>query len=221
MPEGGAPEGEGQAPEGEGQAPEGGAPEGEGQAPEGEDGPGAGMPEEQSGPNTVVYNVTDTELKGAIYNGIGWNANALSQGNVKQTLLEVSLNGAAALEGPIASTSCIHATYEGQKYLKDNGITAFDKDADAESFAAEYQSTLFTISEYFNIGQVANLVRSNGLNDISVTVADNAVWTVTDTSLIKSLKISGDAQVVVMDGVSLTVDGKSYEAGTYTASDFQ
>lgn len=212
MPGGDMPEGE--APEGEGAAPEGGAPEGEG-------GPDGGMPQEQSGPNTAVYNVTDSDLTGAIYNGIGWNANALSQGKIKQTLLEVNLNGTATLAGPIASTSCIHASCEGQKYLKDNGITAFDKDEDAESFAADYQSTMFEISAYFNIGQVANLVRSNGLNDISVTVSDSAVWTVTDTSLIKSLKISGDAQVVVREGVSLTVDGKSYEAGTYTAADFQ
>lgn len=245
--EGQMPEGEGGAPgaEGSGMPGEEGAPgaedapangengaadsaEGEPQdggneeegMPGGAGGPG-GMPQEQSGPNTAVYNVSDTELVGAIYNGIGWNANELSQGKVKQTLLEVNLSGTASLTGPIASTSCIHATYEGQKYLKDNGITAFDRDEDAESFAAEYQSTLFQISEYFQIGQVANLVRSNGLNDISVTVSDSAVWTVADTSLIKSLTVSGDAKVVVQDGAVLTVDGKDYAAGTYTAEDFK
>lgn len=179
------------------------------------------MPQEDPGPNTTVYHVTDTDLAGAIYNGIGWNANALSQGKVKQMLLEVNLDGAATLAGPIASTSCIHASYEGQKYLKDNGITAFDDEAEAATFAAEYQAVQFAISQYFNIGQVANLVRSNGLNDISVSLADTAVWTVTDTSLIKSLTIQGDAKVIVEEGVTLTVDGKAYEAGTYTAADFQ
>lgn len=204
-------------------APEGGMPGGDapgGNMPGG-DMPGGGMPQEQSGPNTTVYNVKDTDLVGAIYNGIGWNANALSQGNVKQMLLEVNLSGAATLTGSIASTSCIHATYEGQKYLKDNQITAFDNDADAARFAASYQSTLFQISEYFNICQVANMVRSNGLNDISVTVADNAVWTVTDTSLIQSLTVSQDAQVVVQEGATLRVKDAVYEAGTYTAADFQ
>ncbi len=218
MPGGDMPEGEapgGDMPQGE--APAGGMPEGEG-------GPGGDMgemPQEESGPNTTVYNVMDTELTGAIYNGIGWNANELSQGKVKQMLLEVNLSGKASLTGPIASTSCIHATYEGQKYLKDNKITAFDDDEAAAAFAADYQATEFAISAYFNIGQVANLVRSNGLNDISVSLADTAVWTVTDTSLIQSLSISGNAQVVVEEGVTLTVDGRVYEAGIYTAADFR
>ncbi len=212
---------------GMGGAPDGGMPEGEapgGDMPEGEGGPGGDMgemPKEESGPNTTVYNVIDTELTGAIYNGIGWNANELSQGKVKQMLLEVNLSGKAALTGPIASTSCIHATYEGQKYLKDNKITAFDDEEEAAAFAADYQATGFAISAYFNIGQVANLVRSNGLNDISVSLADTAVWTVTDTSLIQSLSISGNAQVVVEEGVTLTVDGRVYEAGIYTAADFR
>lgn len=208
-------------PDAAGEGGMGGAPGGD--MPEGEGGPGGDMgemPQEESGPNTTVYNVMDTELTGAIYNGIGWNANELSQGKVKQMLLEVNLRGKAALTGPIASTSCIHATYEGQKYLKDNKITAFDDEA-AAAFAADYQATGFAISAYFNIGQVANLVRSNGLNDISVSLADTAVWTVTDTSLIQSLSISGNAQVVVEEGVTLTVDGKAYEAGIYTAADFQ
>lgn len=208
MPGGGAPAGD---------APAGDAPAGDAAA---EGGPG-GMPQEDPGPNTTVYEVVDTDLTGAIYNGIGWNANALSQGKVKQMMLEVKLGGDATLAGPIASTSCIHATYEGQKYLKDNKITAFDKEADAEKFAADYQAKLFSISAYFNIGQVANLVRSNGLNDISVNVADKAVWTVTGTSLVKSLTISGDAKVVVQDGVTLTVGGTEYKAGTYTAADFK
>lgn len=209
-------------PDAAGEGGMGGAPGGD--MPEGEGGPGGDMgemPQEESGPNTTVYNVMDTELTGAIYNGIGWNANELSQGKVKQMLLEVNLSGKAALTGPIASTSCIHATYEGQKYLKDNKITAFDDDEAAAAFAADYQATGFAISAYFNIGQVANLVRSNGLNDISVSLADTAVWTVTDTSLIQSLSISGNAQVVVEEGVTLTVDGKAYEAGIYTAADFQ
>ncbi len=233
---GGAPEGEvpvegeapaeGSAPE-EGASAEGGAPEGEasaeGGAPE-EGAPGEGGPDGmggQTGPNTSVYNIKDTALTGAIYNGIGWNANELSQGKVRQMFLEVNLSGTATLTGPIASTSCIHTTYEGQSYLKENQITAFDDETKAAEFAAEYQATSFSISEYFNICQVANLVKYNGLNDIQVTVADSAVWTVNDTSLIKSLTISGDGQVVVEEGVTLTVDGTAYEAGTYTAADFQ
>lgn len=198
-------------------APEGETAEGEG-APEGE---GGGMPAQPTGPNQSVYNVVDTDLTGAIYNGIGWKANDLSDGNVRQMFLDVNLSGTATLKGAIASTSCIHATYEGQNYLKENGITAFDNDEEAAAFAAEYQNTSFSQAEYFDIGQVANLVKSNGLNDINVTLSDSAVWTVSDTSLIKSLSIADDAQVVVEDGVTLTVDGTAYEAGTYTAADFE
>lgn len=193
------------------------APEGEGgPAPDGE----GGMPQQVT-VNQSVYNITDTALNGSIYNGIGWLANDFSQGNIKQMILDVNISGTASLNGAIASTSCIHATFEGQSYLKENGITAFDNDEDAAAFAAEYQATSFTLAEYFNIGQVANLVKSNGLNDINVTLADSAVWTVTGTSLIKSLSISGDAQVIVEEGITLTVDGTVYEAGTYTAADFQ
>lgn len=222
--EGGVPGEDAEAPEGgapgeDAEAPEGGAPGEDAEAPEGGDMP-EGM-EGQSSMNTTVYNVEDTDLTGAIYNGIGWIANELSDGKVKQMVLEVNLKGTATLAGPIASTSCIHATYDGQSYLKEQGVTAFDDEAEAAEFAKEYQATSFAISAYFNIGQVANLVSYNGLNDIAVTVADSAVWTVTDTSLINSLTISGDGQVIVEEGVTLTVDGNVYEAGTYTADDFQ
>lgn len=213
MPEGEAPADMGAMPEGEAPADMGAMPEGEAPADMGAS--------QDSSVNTSVYNVKDTALTGSIYNGIGWNANELSQGKIKQMILEVNLSGASTLSGAIASTSCIHSTYEGQMYLKENGITAFDDEDEAAEFADSYQAVSFTIAEYFNIGQVANLVKYNGLNDIHVTVSDDSVWTVTGTSLIKSLMISGNAQVVVEDSVTLTVDGTVYEAGTYTAADFQ
>lgn len=199
--------------------PGGDMPEGEAPA----DMPGGDMPagEEQSSVNTTVYNVKDTALTGDIYNGIGWKANALSEGKVKQMILDVNLSGSASLTGAIASTSCVHSTFEGQSYLKENGITAFDDEKAAADFASKYQSTSFSIAEYFNICQVANLVKSNGLNDINVTVAGDAVWTVDGTSLIKSLQISDNGKVVVQDGATLTVDGTAYAAGTYTAADFK
>lgn len=204
-----------------GDMPAGDMPAGGGEgAPAGEGGDMMGG-QEQSSTNTTVYNVKDSALTGDIFNGIGWNANEFSQGKVKQMLLDVNLSGSATLTGAIASTSCIHSTYDGQSYLKENGITAFDNVADAKDFASKFQAVSFTIAEYFNIGQVANMVKSNGLNDINVTVSDDAVWTVDGTSLIKSLTISGNAKVVVEDGVTLTVDGKDYTAGTYTAADFK
>ena len=67
---------------------------------------------------------------------------------------------------------------------------------------------------------MANLVSANGLNDINVSLSGSAVWTVSDTSLIASLKIADDAQVVVESGVTLTVGETAYGEGTYTAADF-
>ena len=173
-----------------------------------------------SAANTSSYTIVDSDLEGAIFNGIGWNANELSEGNVKSMTLNVNLEGTATLAGQIASTSCIHATYEGQTYLKENDIQAFEDAEEAAAFAADYQATYFTQAEYFDINQVANLIAFNGANIINVCVVDDAVWTVTDTSLIQSLAIDGNGQVIVAEGVVLTVGEEEYEAGTYTAADF-
>ncbi|MCD8109553.1 MAG: hypothetical protein LUE14_05575 [Clostridiales bacterium] len=67
---------------------------------------------------------------------------------------------------------------------------------------------------------MANLVNYNGGNDINVTLTDDAVWTVDGTSVITSLSISDSATVVVAEGVTLTVDGVVYGAGTYDANAF-
>ena len=50
-----------------------------------------------------------------------------------------------------------------------------------------------------------------------MTLTDDAVWNVTATSSITSLSIEGDAQVVIPDGVTLTVDGTEYTGTTLTA----
>ena len=46
---------------------------------------------------------------------------------------------------------------------------------------------------------------------------DDAVWNVTGTSLIASLTIEGDAQVIVPESVTLTVNGVDYTGCTLTA----
>ena len=217
-PSNGASSGSGGGPDG----PGGGSGSGSGEPPSGE--PPAGGPGgdqgNAGGANRSSYSIQDTALEGCIYNGIGWNANNLSAGNVSAMTLDVNLTGTATLRGAIASTSCIHVSYDGQQYLKENGITAFDNAEEAARFAESYQLTSFTKAEYFNIGQVANLVSANGLNDINVSLSDDAVWTVSDTSLIASLAIANNAQVIVEPGVTLTVGGTSYAEGTYTAADF-
>ena len=94
---------------------------------------------------------------------------------------------------------------------------AFDVAEAATAFAKQYQNTSFTINEYWSIGQVANLVNDNGANVINITLTDDAVWQVTGTSMISSLTIRDQAQVIAPAGVVLTVDGTAYTDCVLTA----
>ena len=96
-------------------------------------------------------------------------------------------------------------------------LDAFDGADETTAFAEQHQNTSFTINEYWSIGQVANLVNDNSANAVNVTLTDNAVWTVTGTSLISSLTIEGDAQVVIPEGTVLSVNGVDYTGCTQTA----
>lgn len=108
-------------------------------------------------------------------------------------------------------------TYDGSRAVKERGGFAFDNAEEAAAFAEAYQNTYFTINEYWSIGHVANLVNSNGANAIYMILTDDAVWNVTGTSLITSLTLEGDAQVIVPAGVTLTVGDAAYTDCTLTA----
>ena len=150
-----------------------------------------------------VFTFTNGSYTGNIYNASG------SDG-LNGVTLDVTFGAGADYTGAIASTAAIHVTYEGSALVKENGGFAFDSAEEADVFADKYQNTYFTINEYWSIGQVANLVNSNGSNRINVTLADGAVWNVTATSLIDSLVIGDGCKVVVPEGVTLTVDGQAY-----------
>ena len=76
------------------------------------------------------------------------------------------------------------------------------------------------MTHYFDIGHVANMVNYNGGNDINMTLTDDAVWNVEATSIISTLNVSGDAQVVIPEGVTLTVGDQTYTSGIITADGF-
>ena len=159
------------------------------------------------------FTFTNGTYTGNIYNASGsdgLNGNALN----------VTFGLSSQYSGAVASTSAIHVTYDGSVLVKENGGYAFDSAEEAAAFAAQYQNTSFTINEYWSIGQVANLVNSNGANAINITLTDDAVWNVTGTSLITSLSISGDAQVVVPEGIILTIGGTDYTNCTLTSETF-
>ena len=145
-----------------------------------------------------TFTFTNGSYTGNIYNASG------SDG-LKGSILNVSFGAGASYSGAIASTAAIHVTPEGTAERREAGGFALDSAEEADAFAAQYQNTEFTINEYYSIGQVANLVNSNGTNIINVTLTDGAVWEVTGTSLIGSLVLEGDSRVIVPDGITLTV----------------
>ena len=165
-----------------------------------------------AGSTAQTFTFTNGEYTGNIYNASG------SDG-LEGTTLNVTFGEGADYSGAIACTSAIHVTYEGSVAVKDNGGTAFDDADEAATFAAQYQNTAFTIEEYWSIGQVANLVNDNGANAVNVTLTDDAVWTVTDTSLIASLTLEGSARVIVPESVTLTVGGVEYTNCTLIEQD--
>ena len=174
---------------------------------------------EEAGFNTSEASSDSTVQQFAFTNGsyTGNIYNASGSDGLNGNTLNVTFGTGSQYSGAIASTSAIHVTYDGSVMVKENGGYAFDNAEEAASFAAQYQNTSFTINEYWSIGQVANLVNSNGANAINITLTDNAVWNVTGTSLITSLSISGDAKVVIPAGVTLTVGDTVYTDCVLTA----
>ena len=160
--------------------------------------------------NKQTFTFTNGAYTGNIYNASG------SDG-LEGSTLNVSFGEGADYSGAIASTSAIHVTYDGSQAVKANGGYAFDDADEAAAFAEQYQNTSFTIEEYWSIGQVANLVNDNGANTVNVTLTGDAVWNVTGTSLISSLTIEDDAQVVIPEGTVLSVNGVDYTGCTLTA----
>lgn len=102
---------------------------------------------------------------------------------------------------------------------KGTAVAAFGSDAEVTIEDSAVHNTSFTINEYYSIGQVANLVNDNGGNKVSIELNGDAVWNVTGTSLISSLSIEDDAQVVIPENITLTVDGTEYSGCTLTAED--
>ena len=159
---------------------------------------------------TQNFTFTNGTYEGNIYNASGSNG-------LKATTLNVTIGKGAIVKSAVASTSAIHINYDGSKTLKNSGCYAFDNKTDASTFANKYQNTSFTINEYYYIGHVANMINDNGGNQINIKLTDDAVWQVTKSSLIKSLEISGSAKVIVPNGVTLTVNGKTYTNTTLTS----
>ncbi len=153
--------------------------------------------------------LTNGDYSGNVYNASG--SDNSDYGPLPGTVLNLTIGEGATLTGAVASTAAIHVTYEGTQALAENGFAAFESEEEAAEFVAEYQNTYYWMNQYYDQGQVANLICDNGANNINVTVTDGAVWTVTGTSVINSLTVGGNGSaVVVPEGVTLTIDGTEY-----------
>lgn len=166
--------------------------------------------EAAAGNSVQSFAFTNGTYNGNIYNASG------SDG-LEGTSLNVTLGSGAVLNGAAASTSAVHVTYDGSVFVKENGGYAFEDAQEAAEFAAEYQNCHFTIDEYFSMGHVANMIFDNGANTVNMTLSDDAVWNVTAASVITSLVVEGDAQVIVPADVTLTVNGTEYTDCVITA----
>ncbi|KAH3743912.1 hypothetical protein Pelo_14703 [Pelomyxa schiedti] len=127
--------------------------------------------------NTVSLTLDDVTLSGDIYNGAGYYGQ-------QAPTLKVTLSTGATLNAAIAATATIHVTYEGNVAISQAKVKA------SEDWLA-YQNTFFTISEYFDLGQVANKLYYNTHNKVAVTVNSGCTWVVTAESLLTSLTNKG------------------------------
>ena len=182
--------------------------------------------EENDGFNTAAaendgsaqnFTFTNGDYSGNIYNASGSDSSV--NGALQATTLNVNLGQGATLDGAAASTAAVHVTYDGSELVKANGGYAYDNAEEAAEIL-DYQNTYFDMTHYFDIGHVANMVNYNGGNDINMTLTDDAVWNVEATSMISTLNVSGDAQVVIPEGVTLTVGDQTYTSGIITADGF-
>ena len=148
-------------------------------------------------PSNFTYE--DVTLVGDIFNGSGWELNSV--GAQTASPIVITLAGSTTLKGQISSTAAIHVTKEGS-----DAIAAAPAGQKASENWVKYQNTSFPIGHYYDIGQVANKVASNGFNTVDVVVEDNAVWTVTADGIVNNVTAASSA-IKADKAVTLTVQG--------------
>ena len=156
--------------------------------------------EEDGYSNEFAVNETDAagnwtselNLTHTTVEGDVWNSSGYV-GSDPATTLTVNLGEGADLTGIISAGAFSHT-------VKDASVGSGDW------------------SEASVLGHVTNIVNSNGKNIVNVTLTGDAVWTVAADSVIDSLKIADNAQVVVPAGVTLSVAGETYTDTTLSAA---
>ncbi|MCD7805154.1 MAG: hypothetical protein LUH03_08420 [Oscillospiraceae bacterium] len=159
---------------------------------------------------SVTFNFSDMDdLEGNIYNASGYQ---LSGTGATVNLDNTTYKGAAA------STTAMHVTYEGSEYVKDT-LNGYALDADAtDDTLTDYQNTSISISEYYNLGHVANKINSNGYNSVTMSLTDGSTWYVTGTSVVSSLSVDSSSSVVLVGDATLTVGSTTYSSSNLSST---
>ncbi len=154
-----------------------------------------------AGSVTLKFNFSDMDLSGNIYNASGYQ---LKGQTLTVNLTDVNYSGA------VASTTAIHINEAGEKYLIEelNGYAVTNGSEEASTLAG-YQNATIDISNYYYLGHVANMINYTGYNKINMTISGGS-WTVTGDSLIYSLSVSNDAEVIIVGDATLTINGTTY-----------
>ena len=72
------------------------------------------------------------------------------------------------------------------------------------------------MEQYYYLGHVKNLPYDNGVNPVSVSLTDDAIWTVTGECLLSAVSIGENARITAPEGKVLQVTVDDVEA-TLTA----
>lgn len=138
----------------------------------------------QSGGGRVTAVFTNCHLSGDFYNATGFRN--LGDGDRGQgEPLELTFGAGARITGIITSATAKHIDEKGKG------------------------NNLFTMEQYYYLGHVKNRPYDNGVNPVSVSLADDATWVVTGECLLSAISIGENAHISAPEGnaLNVTVDG--------------
>ena len=142
----------------------------------------------RSSGNKVTAKFTNCSVNGDFYNATGFRG--ICDGPQAQGEdLFLTFGSGAAVQGVITAATSRHIDEKGRPL------------------------NTFTEEQYYYLGHVENRPYHNGVNNVSVTLEDDARWTVTGHSIITRLAVGGNAAVAAPEGKSLsvTVDGEAVQ----------
>jgi len=154
-----------------------------------------------SGNAPIVFNATNVNINGNLFNGTGnydVPGGPMGPGGYTGNTLKINLGSGAVWNGAASATAVMHVDENGN------------------------QNTHFTINEYYYLGHVDNMPGFNGVNNVEVALSNGAVWNVSGTGIITSLTVGAgctfNGVVKDADGNTITVTPGATYTGVLTVS---